>query len=45
MALSFGYRDVATQRTWTATSPVSSTSPITSIVMASQREEWFRGSR
>jgi hypothetical protein len=33
------------ERTWKATSPMNSASPITSIVTATQVEERFRGSR
>jgi len=40
-----GNRDTTIQRTWKATSQMSTTSPIASIVTATQVEKWSRGSR
>jgi hypothetical protein len=45
MARRAGNRDRTMERTWKATSPVSSASPITSIVTAAQVEGRSRGSR
>jgi hypothetical protein len=44
MARRPGNGDRRIARTWNATSPANTTSPITSIVTAAQAEEWFRGS-